>query len=258
MQSEVRTITAISGNTITIDSPLIYKHYSAVETYGTDQFPMKVEVGLLTRNIVIQGEESAENYGGHTMIHGRAKKGAIGRVSYTEFIRGGQPRIIGRYPLHYHLNGDVDDSYVLGNSMHDGYCRCLTIHGVHYLKVQKNVCFNTFGHAIFLEDGIETNNVIEDNLVASVKQIWIMLQTDITVATYWITNPQNIVRRNRSGGSEWYGFWYEIKTNPDGPSATSDICPPGLNVIEFSDNWSHSNGRFGLRIFILAPRQFPC
>ena len=57
------------------------------------------------------------------------------------------------------------------------------------------------------------------------------------------------MRRNRSGGSEWYGFWYEIKVNPDGPSATSDICPPGLNILEFSDNYAHSNGRFGLRIF---------
>ena len=85
-----------------------------------------------------------------------------------------------------------------------------------------------------------------------------MLQTDITVATYWVTNPQNILRHNRSGGSEWYGFWYEIKANPDGPSATSDICPIGLNVIEFKDNWSHSNGRFGLRIYQLAPRSIPC
>jgi hypothetical protein len=56
-----------------------------------------------------------------------------------------------------------------------------------------------------------------------------MLQTDITVATYWITNPNNIVTDNRSGGSEWYGFWYEIKEHPDGPSATSNICPPGLS-----------------------------
>ena len=46
-----------------------------------------------------------------------------------------------------------------------------------------------------------------------------MLQKDITVSTYWITNPYNTVIDNRSGGSEWYGFWYEIKKHPDGPSA---------------------------------------
>ena len=52
-----------------------------------------------------------------------------------------------------------------------------------------------------------------------------MLQTDITVASYWITNPNNFLYRNRAAGSDFYGFWYEIKVNPDGPSATSDICP---------------------------------
>ena len=60
-----------------------------------------------------------------------------------------------------------------------------------------------------------------------------MLQTDITVATYWVTNPLNFVNDNHSGGSEWYGFWYEIKPNPDGPSARSDICPPGLPLGSF-------------------------
>ena len=94
------------------------------------------------------------------MIHGQSNMGAIGRISYSEFTNGGQPKIKGRYPIHYHLNGDVDGSYVRGNSIHDNYGRCVTIHGVSNLLVEKNVCFNTFGHAIFLEDGIETNNII--------------------------------------------------------------------------------------------------
>jgi hypothetical protein len=53
--AEVKTITAVSADfrTLTLDTPLIYKHYSAVETYGTEFFPMKVEVGLLSRNILI-------------------------------------------------------------------------------------------------------------------------------------------------------------------------------------------------------------
>ena len=52
-------------------------------------------------------------------------------------------------------------------------------------------------------------------------QVWNMLQTDVTVASYWITNPNNIVINNRAAGSDFYGFWYEIKPNPDGPSATA-------------------------------------
>lgn len=48
-----------------------------------------------------------------------------------------------------------------------------------------------------------------------------MLQTDITVASIWITHPMNYVRYNHCAGSEFYGMWYEIKPNPDGPSATN-------------------------------------
>lgn len=73
------------------------------------------------------------------------------------------------------MNGDVYDSYAIGNSIHDSYARCVTIHGVHYLTVNKNVCYNAFGHAIFLEDGIETNNIFIDNFVLGNKQSWIML-----------------------------------------------------------------------------------
>lgn len=50
---------------------------------------MKVEVGLLTRNIVIQGEESDVKYGYHLMMHGRAETGTVGKISYAEFRFGG-------------------------------------------------------------------------------------------------------------------------------------------------------------------------
>lgn len=66
------------------------------------------------------------------------------------------------------------------------------------------------------------------------------------------------MRDNHCGGSEWYGFWYEIKVNPDGPSATGDICPPGMELLEFKNNVCHSNGRFGLRILEMSARQKPC
>ena len=76
-----------------------------------------------------------------------------------------------------------------------------------------------------------------------------MLQSDITVASYWITNPYNTVRRNHAAGGDFYGFWYEIKEHPDGPSATADICPRGNPLGESHDNVAHSYKRFGLRIF---------
>ncbi len=49
-----------------------YLHYSADETYGSAIFPMRCEVGLLSRNVVIRGSEDslANQYGGHMMMMG--------------------------------------------------------------------------------------------------------------------------------------------------------------------------------------------
>lgn len=35
-----------------------------------------------------------------------------------------------------------------------------------------------------------------------------MLQTDLSPASYWITNPSNTVINNRAAGGDFYGFWY--------------------------------------------------
>lgn len=66
--------------------------------------------------------------------------------------------------------------------------------------VEKNVGYHVKGHNIFVEDGIETNNIIQDNLMMSSISSLKLFQSDITVASYWITNPSNIVRRNHAAG----------------------------------------------------------
>ncbi len=52
-EAEEVSITAISNTSITFAPALKFKHYSAIETYGATQFGMQVEVGVLTRNVVI-------------------------------------------------------------------------------------------------------------------------------------------------------------------------------------------------------------
>ena len=55
-EAERRTITAISGSTITVDTPFQFQHIAVVETHGTDLLEMRAEVGLLTRNIKMRGD----------------------------------------------------------------------------------------------------------------------------------------------------------------------------------------------------------
>lgn len=64
--------------------------------------------------------------------------------------------------------GTVHNSYIRNNAIYNTYNRGVTIHGVHYLRIQNNVIYNTLGHTIFIEDGAETNNLVEDNLIINV------------------------------------------------------------------------------------------
>src|SRR5256714_6404946 len=96
-QAERRTISAISGNTITLDKKLDYMHFGKI-TFDVDE---RGEVGLLTRNIKLQASADAEQsfYGGHQLV----------TAWRTMFVEGGEVHPIGpnmtlaRYPIHWHL-----------------------------------------------------------------------------------------------------------------------------------------------------------
>jgi len=115
---------------------------------------------------------------------------------------------MGRYCIHFHMAGDVPTSYVRGNAVHDSFARVTTIHGVHFLTVEDNVGYRVRGHNFFVEDGIETHNLIKHNLAIGSIAATNMLQTDTSVASFWITNPSNDVVDNHAAGSDFYGIWY--------------------------------------------------
>ena len=99
--------------------------------------------------------------------------------------------IPGRYPIHFHLSGDVSGSYVRGCAIHRTFNRAVTVHGVSGLVVEHNVANDIMGHAFFIEDGIETGNTIQYNLGVAVRTSSTLLITDVTPATFWVTNPNN-------------------------------------------------------------------
>lgn len=69
-QNEEVIVGAVLGpRTLKLTKPLLYTHRSAWYTYNGRQVDMRVEVGLLTRNVVVQGDENsdAQLFGVHTM-----------------------------------------------------------------------------------------------------------------------------------------------------------------------------------------------
>lgn len=268
-QAEKRTIASIEGNRITLDRPLEYMHFGAI-TFGVDQ---RGEVGLLTRNIRIRASDDAETsyFGGHIM----AMPGSKVNLSGVELTRMGQHLTLARYPMHWHLVGEGDGQYIRNSAIHDTYSRCVTVHGTNNVTVENNVTYNTVGHCFFLEDGIETGNRFVRNLgiqtkchptlpcepthlgpaglatstpgrgAAGQKSKNILIASDNTASTFWITNPDNVYRGNVAAGSDMVGFWFALPVHPtgqfEGTEVSKNTWPRRTRVREFSGNTAHSN-----------------
>ena len=99
---------------------------------------------------------------------------------------------MGRYAIHFHMSGTIDQSYVRRCSIHHTYNRAVAIHGVHGLRVQDNVAFDNMGHAFFLEDSVETQLVITGNLGVLTRPSFAMLNTDQTPATLYAPHPSRL------------------------------------------------------------------
>ena len=262
-QAEERTITAVSGNALTLDKPLAYMHFGQI-TFGVDE---RGEVGLLTRNIKIQASEDAEKtyFGGHIM----AMAGSKMYVSGVELNRMGQNMHLARYPIHWHLDGDADGQYIQNSAIHDTYSRCVTVHGTNNLLVKNNVTYNTVGHCYFMEDGIEHGNQFIRNLgimtkchptlpceptnlgipsergANGQKSDHVLIPSDNTAATFWITNPANSYIDNVAAGSDENGFWMSLPEHPQGAFKDSDVSktiwPRRTPFGAFRGNVAHSN-----------------
>jgi cell migration-inducing and hyaluronan-binding protein len=268
-QAEERTIAAISGNTITLDRKLDYMHFGKI-TFDVDE---RGEVGMLSRNIVIQASSDADQtlFGGHIM----AMLGSKMFVDGVELNRMGQNMHLARYPIHWHLIGDGGQGqYIKNSAIHNTYSRCVTVHGTNYLDVENNVTYNNIGHCFFLEDGVEHDNQFVHNLAILTKchpdapcvptnlapfgstdgtnfktagqdAKDVLLPSDNTASTFWITNPDNIYRDNVAAGSDSTGFWFALPEHPTGKFEGTEISkttwPRRTKVREFKGNTSHSN-----------------
>ncbi|XP_069480268.1 inactive cell surface hyaluronidase CEMIP2-like isoform X2 [Ambystoma mexicanum] len=234
-------------------SPL-YVHMGEV----VDGVDMRAEVGLLTRNIRIQGEMEDscygpnqcqffpfDTFGGHIKIQRHFRSV---HLSGVELIHLGQ-QVLGSYPVHFHMAGDVDEkggydppTYLENLSIHHCFSRCVVIHGTHGLLVKDTIGYDTLGHCFFLEDGVEQRNTFDHNLGLLTKP-GTLLPTDrsesmclamrsnvfgsyvpvpstdcMAVSTFWIANPNNTLIGNAAAGAQDVGIWYIFHRVPSGLS----------------------------------------
>ena len=133
----------------------------------------------------------------------------------------------------------------------------MTVHGTNYLDVENNVTYNNIGHCFFLEDGVEHGNQFVHNLAILTKchpdapcvptnlapfgstdgtnfetagqnAKDVLLPSDNTASTFWITNPDNIYRDNVAAGSDSTGFWFALPEHPTGKFEGTEISDEDL------------------------------
>ncbi|OWF51488.1 transmembrane protein 2-like [Mizuhopecten yessoensis] len=234
-----------------------YMHYGDID-FNVD---MRGEVALLSRNILIEGamdsfcpkeNENCDTYkydtfGGHVKVIKGFKDVHIEGV---ELYHMGKQTDLGHYPLHFHMCYDVDGAeypnppYLRENSIHSSFARCVTVHGTHGLTVMDNVGYESLGHCYFLEDGGERRTVLDGNLGASTRKAT-LISSDSRPTTFWITNPNTILRNNVAAGSEDIGYWFIYPDTPTGPSADKGFMQYQearyTAITECSNNGAHSN-----------------
>ncbi len=223
-QWEERTVLAISGTTLALNSALTYDHLGAhaVLENSTPEVLLP-HVGNLTRNVVIRSENPSGTRG--HMLGTRAADVDIryalfrdmGRTTYLPLDN--TTNHIGRYPVHIHrLSGPLPtptNGYqftLVGNAVDGGSVETkfkwgIAVHGSHYGLIQDNVVYNYNGSAIATEDGSESFNVFDHNFAlrgigepdepgAAEPQDQARMAMGTEGVGFWFRGPNNYVRNN--------------------------------------------------------------
>ena len=168
-EAERMTIASVDGNTITLTESLMYEHLGSEYSLADDSVSWKIaaEVGLLTRNIKIIGEDydeiGEEEFGARVLVTKFEQEGTTYRgyakISNVEFVRAGQEgwtdAFDPRYSLAFVNHEDSTDndennkeSYILKCGFNFNYNAAIGLFNSNNIRVEDNVVFRTLEYGL--------------------------------------------------------------------------------------------------------------
>ena len=247
-----RTITAVSGRTLTLNAPAGHAHPQVNNQWTA-------EVLNLTRNVRIEGTAKGRS---HVFIHSSAPQ----HVDYVG-IRYMGPRkrqdddeftdlIAGRYGLHFHMNEDADRGVVVqGVVVRDTASHAFVPHKSHGITFRDDISYNTTEDAFWWDqnpvsagetppeplDFYETRDVVYDRDVAAklyaIPAFRGYTQTGFNLGSGSNNTITNSVTVGNLGGSTASGFAWP---------ASASAQP---NAWRFDSNVAHNNAEDGLFVW---------
>jgi hypothetical protein len=265
---------------VSLTTPLAYFHAGKVQ-YATDAgmsftpglftkrasasvpliLDQSAEVMLMTRKATISAPADAQFTGAKRLGVHLMKMGLLGSLIMVgvEIFNCGQGGALTRYPIHWHQPSyhfttkafvgalDTTKNYIKNCAIRKSLNRGITLHGCQGAKLQDNNLFDIKGHAIFLEDGSEMNNIIDGQWVCRVRDPgagYRIKDHDSKAAAFWVTNLANTFINNR-GSNAHFGRWSSLAEwvfgTSSGASINGEQIRPAYNAPTlWQDNTFHS------------------
>ncbi len=263
---EIRTISSISGSTVTLSSGFSNSHPTVSLPDGRT---LGAEVANLTRNVRIEGMPPAfpfptvtqNNSPGRSHIFIRNTSPVIHTIKYAA-IRYMGPRkfhfkpgtdrgtdfVVGRYALHFHMSGENNRGVVVeGVVARDIGSHAFVPHASHGITFRDTVSYNTADEAYWWDPAVTRPNLNASNDILYDKALAAYVNVDPLLAGNMVTNMsaflldeglRNTIRNSVAvsvrGGANASGYhWPETANGGD-------------NVWTFEDNLVHNNGGNGI------------
>ncbi|CAL4062249.1 unnamed protein product, partial [Meganyctiphanes norvegica] len=233
-ETEVHTVTAVStdGLTLTLDSALEFNHLCETHSLtGGTTYTMAGEVGLLSRNIVIEGGDYSDlikdGFGGRILVSkmnvGDNQYTGIAELTNVEFRNMGQEGFIDeedpRYVLTLHTLGS-STSVLKKCSFNHNFNTAVGLFGSDNVLIENNVVYHTVGSS-FRDDSIETtfrHNLVSTMLFPGAYQDRVEKQNFNWYAAFYLNlasgtvMEDNVVAGSDQGGYATYGELCEEPT----------------------------------------------
>ena len=225
-QRDFAVIQSISGNNVTLSSPLVYTHYgaSSIDSTKTGGIDIRAEVLHLTRNIVVKGT-NVDRWGGHVVTAHNNDSGFVdGKlvtiqrkgyaiIDHVEFVNCSQydtDKASVRFANFFALTDSDIQSSVSNSAIHNGLGIGIMVTSADNVLVNGNVVFFHHIGGVWLK---KSNKVtITNNVAGGMGTRYWSEETKLDeLAVFNIWNNDQIcknlvIKNNIVGGSERIGY----------------------------------------------------